>query len=139
MTTYENRAATSTTDDDTSPAGETETGTATRADAPDDGTPSEQPTGEPTTLTPGPLVPEDDAMDFRSRWEATQQGFVDDPRTAVTDADKLVSEVLQRLSTTFEQQHHELERQWSDGEPSTDDLRAALQRYRTFFERLLTI
>ncbi|HWL96758.1 MAG TPA: hypothetical protein VNP20_05390 [Nocardioidaceae bacterium] len=87
----------------------------------------------------GPLVPEDAAMDFRSRWEAVQQGFVDDPRTAVTDADRLVGDVLARLSRTFEEQHHDLERQWSDGEPSTEDMRTALQRYRTFFDRLLTI
>lgn len=96
-------------------------------------------TGAPPAATAGPLVPEDAAMDFRSRWEATQQGFVDEPRTAVTDADRLVADLLQRLSTTFEDQHHELERQWADGEPSTEDLRTALQRYRTFFERLLTI
>lgn len=87
----------------------------------------------------GPLIPADVAMDFQSRWEAVQQGFVDDPRTAVTDADRLVGHVLQRLSTTFEDQHHNLERQWSDGEPSTEDLRGALQRYRTFFDRLLTL
>jgi len=78
-------------------------------------------------------------MDFRARWEAIQQGFVDDPRSAVSDADALVGEVLQRLSTTFENQHQELERQWADGEPSTEDLRGALQRYRDFFDRLLAI
>lgn len=94
---------------------------------------------DPGAETTGPLVPEDVQMDFRSRWEAVQQGFVDDPRTAVTDADRLVGDVLQRLSTTFEEQHRDLERQWSDGEPSTEDLRGALQRYRTFFDRLLTL
>jgi hypothetical protein len=86
-----------------------------------------------------PLVPGDAAVDLKARWEAIQQAFVDDPRRAVTDADALVSELLQRLSTTFEDQRQGLERQWSDGEPSTEDLRTALQRYRDFFERLLTI
>lgn len=85
------------------------------------------------------LVPEGEVMDFRARWEAIQQGFVDDPRSAVSDADALVGEVLQRLSTTFENQHQALERQWADGEPSTEDLRGALQRYRDFFDRLLAI
>jgi len=78
-------------------------------------------------------------MDFQARWEAIQQGFVDNPRTAVTEADTLVADVLQRLSATFENQHQELESQWSDGEPSTEDLRGALQRYRDFFDRLLAI
>jgi hypothetical protein len=86
-----------------------------------------------------PLVPADAVVDFRARWEIIQQGFVDDPRSAVTDADTLVGDLLERLSSTFDQQHQGLERQWSDGEPSTEDLRAALQRYRSFFQRLLTI
>jgi hypothetical protein len=57
----------------------------------------------------------------------------------VTDADKLVGDVLQRLSATFDQQHQSLEGQWSDGEPSTEDLRGALQRYRAFFDRLVSL
>lgn len=93
----------------------------------------------PATPGEGRLVAEDAAMDFQARWEAIQQGFVDDPRTAVTDADTLVADVLQRLSTTFENQHQELESQWTNGEPSTEDLRGALQRYRDFFDKLLAI
>lgn len=111
----------------------------TAADTAHDDAPVAEHDGANASATSGPLVPEDAAMDFRSRWDATQQGFVDEPRTAVTDADKLVADVLQRLSATFEAQHAELERQWSDGEPSTEELRTALQRYRTFFERLLTV
>ena len=86
-----------------------------------------------------PLVPDDIAVDFKARWDVIQQGFVDDPRNAVTDADKLVGDVLERLSSTFDQQHQSLEGQWSNGEPSTEDLRGALQRYRAFFDRLLTL
>jgi hypothetical protein len=86
-----------------------------------------------------PLVPADAVVDFRARWEVIQQAFVDDPRSAVTDADTLVGDLLEKLSSTFDQQHQALERQWSDGEPSTEDLRSALQRYRSFFQRLLTI
>lgn len=86
-----------------------------------------------------PLVATSDAVDFKARWDVVQQGFVDDPRSAVTDADKLVGDVLDRLSNTFDEQHRTLEGQWSNGEPSTEDLRSALQRYRAFFERLLTI
>ncbi|GAA1643433.1 hypothetical protein GCM10009744_37120 [Kribbella alba] len=92
-----------------------------------------------TTTDADPLVPGEAAVDFKARWVVIQQGFVDDPRTAVTDADRLVGDVLQRLSTTFDEQHTGLERQWNDGEPSTEDLRSALQRYRAFFERLLTL
>jgi hypothetical protein len=85
------------------------------------------------------LVAQDVAVDFRTRWQVVQEGFVDDPRNAVSEADRLVDELLKRLSETFDQQHHGLEEQWSDGEPSTEDLRRALQRYRAFFQRLLAI
>jgi hypothetical protein len=85
------------------------------------------------------LVSREAAMDFKARWEAIQQGFVDDPRSSVSDADSLVSDVLQQLSNGFDEQHRQLEGQWNNGEPDTEDLRSALQRYRDFFDRLLTI
>jgi len=108
--------------------------------------PTTEPAGEqrstdnaPEVSPDDPLVPDDMVVDFKARWDVIQQGFVDDPRNAVTDADKLVGDVLERLSSTFDQQHQSLEGQWSDGEPSTEDLRGALQRYRAFFDRLLTL
>ena len=57
----------------------------------------------------------------------------------MTEADKLVDDVLKRLSESFERQHQDLEKQWSDGEPNTEDLRGALQKYRAFFPRLLAL
>lgn len=95
-----------------------------------------------TTAVPSadePLVAEESVVDYRARWEVIQQGFVDDPRKAVTEADTLVDDVLKNLSDSFERQHQGLEQQWSGGEPSTEDLRSALQRYRAFFQRLLTL
>lgn len=86
-----------------------------------------------------PLVAQDAAVDLRARWEAIQQGFVDDPRAAVSDADALVRDLLDRLSTTFEDQRQGLEEQWNDGEPDTEQLRSALRRYRDFFDRLLSL
>ena len=86
-----------------------------------------------------PLLRADLTSDLQGRWTTIQQGFVDDPRNAVSDADGLVSEVLQRVQDSFTEQQHTLESQWNDGEPSTDDLRMALQRYRAFFRRLLEV
>lgn len=86
-----------------------------------------------------PLVADEAAVDYRSRWEVIQGGFVDDPRNAVTEADKLVDDVLKHLSDSFDNQHRGLEEQWSSGEPDTEALRSALQRYRAFFQRLLTL
>ena len=75
---------------------------------------------------------------FGARWQAVQVEFVDAPRRAVEDADQLIVEITDRLLDQFRQQRAELERAWTSGEEvSTEDLRLALQGYRSFFERLL--
>jgi hypothetical protein len=85
----------------------------------------------------GPLLA--DADGFQSRWEEIQVRFVDEPRGAVEDADALVATVMQRLAESFAQERERLEAQWGRGEDiSTEDLRVALQRYRSFFQRLLS-
>ena len=82
-------------------------------------------------------VPHDSVVDFRSHWVVIQQGFVDDPRSAVRDADSLVGDVLETLSATVEEQRRHLEDQWSHGESDTEELRLTLRRYRDFLDRLL--
>jgi hypothetical protein len=104
-----------------------------------------EPTAATTTGTTGtsgvddaaPLLP--DGEGFQSRWEEIQVRFVDEPRGAVEDADALVATVMQRLAEGFAQERERLEAQWGRGEDiSTEDLRIALQRYRSFFQRLLS-
>src|ERR1700760_2322033 len=84
------------------------------------------------------LSPSEDNAEFQRRWEQIQTGFVDEPRQTVEQADELVAEVMQRLAEGFATERERLEQQWGRGEDvSTEDLRIALQRYRSFFERLL--
>jgi hypothetical protein len=84
------------------------------------------------------LLPDDAAKGFGERWEEIQTSFVDEPRTSVEAADQLVAEVMQRLAESFARERSDLEQQWDRGEDvSTEDLRVALQRYRSFFQRLL--
>jgi hypothetical protein len=46
---------------------------------------------------------------------------------------------MQELAAGFSRERESLEGQWSRGEEvSTEDLRVALQRYRSFFRRLLS-
>ena len=81
-----------------------------------------------------------EAVGYRTQWDAIQTGFVDEPRKAVQEADALVSLVIKRLSEVFGEERASLERQWGKGdEISTEDLRVALRRYRSFFERLLAL
>jgi len=87
-----------------------------------------------------PLFPETETTNFRSRWTDVQTAFVDEPRRAVEQADGLVAEVVKRLATSFADERAKLEGQWGRGDDvSTEDLRLALQRYRAFFDRLLSV
>jgi hypothetical protein len=87
-----------------------------------------------------PLFPTGEAETFRSRWMEAQTSFVDEPRSAVEQADNLVAEMMKRLAQVFADERGKLEEQWSRGDDiSTEDLRVALQRYRSFFDRLLQV
>ena len=115
--------------------------------------PSKQPEGpklvkslEPETLDgaaasqPMPLFSEPEMGDFRSQWSKLQSGFVDEPRRTVEDADKLVAAVMQRVAEGLANDRSGLEKQWDRGNNvSTEDLRVALQSYRSFLERLLKL
>lgn len=95
------------------------------------------PAKEPET---GPLFTNGEAGDLRARWDAIQVGFVDEPRRAVEQADNLVAGTMKRLAEIFAEERRNLESQWDKGgDVSTEDLRLALRRYRSFFGRLLSI
>jgi hypothetical protein len=81
-----------------------------------------------------------EANELRARWDGIQVAFVDEPRKAVQEADALVSATIKRLAEIFADERQKLEQQWDRSENvSTEDLRVALQRYRSFFARLLAI
>jgi hypothetical protein len=87
-----------------------------------------------------PLFHDEELAGYRTRWGGIQTGFVDEPRRAVTEADALVSELTTRLTQGFAEERRQLEGRWDKAENiSTEDLRQAMRRYRSFFERLLTI
>lgn len=78
--------------------------------------------------------------DLRAQWTNVQASFVDEPRRAVEDADKLVASAIQQIQEGFKGRRTTLEKQWSGGkEASTEDLRVALQHYRAFFDRLVSM
>ena len=87
-----------------------------------------------------PLFESGEAQRFRSQWEKIQIGFVDEPRSSVEQADELVATVIKRLAEVFAEERNKLERDWDKEEgKSTEDLRVALRRYRSFFDRLLAV
>ena len=95
------------------------------------------------TVGNAPLFDEAAGQKLRGRWQEIQTGFVDEPRNAVEKADALVAEVLKHLTDTFARERDELEASWArtegeQGETNTEELRLAIQRYRSFFDRLLS-
>jgi hypothetical protein len=112
---------------------------------------SDNPTDKPGADKPGadkpgtegeqlsPLFAQDVATEYRARWVVVQQGFVDDPRRAVQEGDELVTQVMRNLAETFSKERTALEGQLGESDKaSTEMLRVALRRYRSFFERLLS-
>ena len=84
------------------------------------------------------LLESEESAHLRTRWNEIQGKFVDEPRPAVQQADALVSEVIEKITQMFANEHSSLESQWNQGnDVSTEDLRKALQRYRSFFNRLV--
>lgn len=87
-----------------------------------------------------PLFPSEELSGLRSRWKEVQTAFVDEPRKAVEQADGLVASAMKRLAEVFANERAGLEKQWDRGDSvSTEDLRVAMQRYRNFFDRLLSV
>ena len=87
-----------------------------------------------------PLFPSNELEGLRTRWKEIQTNFVDEPRKAVEQADGLVASAMKRLAEVFADERSNLEKQWDLGDQvSTEDLRVAFQRYRSFFDRLLSV
>ena len=86
-----------------------------------------------------PLFSSSEADRYRDQWTNVQSEFVDQPREAVEQADRLVADLMQSLAAQFSDTRTGLESQWNDTDDvSTEDLRVAMTRYRSFFERLLS-
>jgi hypothetical protein len=96
---------------------------------------------------------------FSGQWHSLQSGFVDDPKGAVTEADILVSSLMQTRGypvADFNQRAadvsvdhprvvanyrsaHEVALRLGKGEASTEDLRTAMIHYRSLFEELVQV
>ena len=87
-----------------------------------------------------PLFERDEAEQFRAQWLDIQSRFVDDPSISVEDADELVASIIKNITRNFADKRMALETQWKSGDDvSTEDLRVTMKRYRSFFDRLLTL
>jgi hypothetical protein len=106
--------------------------TASRAETSDD------PQADNGARQPTTLIPPERAESYNSRWNELKSEFVDEPRGAVRGANELVGEVLDELEELFRSQRADLEHGLDSEQTTTEDLRQALGRYRSFFDRLLS-
>jgi hypothetical protein len=84
------------------------------------------------------LIEPERAESYNSRWKELKGEFVDDPPGAVRGANALVGEVLDELEELFRRQRTDLEQGLNSEQTTTEDLRQALRRSRSFFDRLLS-
>ncbi|MGW3306171.1 hypothetical protein ACWDG9_06230 [Streptomyces sp. NPDC001073] len=89
----------------------------------------------------GSLLPHDESDKFSLRLQHAVTGFVDEPRSAVEEADHVLEEVAARFTEAVTKRRATLHGSWeskgSDGADDTEQLRLALRDYRELTERLL--
>ncbi len=95
---------------------------------------NKNPAGQNTMDSETTLFPADDVARYRDEWRAVQAGFVDDPRSAVRDADKLLEQVVDEFTSRLADRRTALSA--GDGH-ETEDLRQALRSYRSLFDQLI--
>lgn len=87
-----------------------------------------------------PLFKNHEAEQFRAHWLKIQSYFIDNPHASVRAADELVAIVIENITTTFTNKRTSLENQWKRRDKaSTEELRIVLKRYRSLFNRLLSL
>lgn len=82
------------------------------------------------------IWPETTINEMRTRWQAVQSRFDDDPAAVTGEMRMLVGEAVQAVSAALADRQRELD-DWSRGGHDTEQLRLAVQRYRDFYEFLL--
>ncbi|MEH0821358.1 MULTISPECIES: hypothetical protein [unclassified Micromonospora] len=98
---------------------------------------AERPTPGAVPADAATLFAPEAAQGFRDRWRDVQLRFVDDPRAAVGEAESLVEEAIEALSTALREQRTRLGAWQESGSTDTEQLRVAVRGYRDFLDRVL--
>jgi sRNA-binding protein len=94
----------------------------------------------PTGVVSVKPFPPERISEFRTRWSRVQELFVEDPRRSLEQAGANVQDVIRELGASFARERSDLERRMAGGDSvSTEELRVALRRYKSFFDRILTL
>ncbi|MER6266058.1 hypothetical protein [Streptomyces sp900105755] len=89
------------------------------------------------------LMPSEECGQLERRLQHAVTGFVDEPRTAVEEADRAVEEISARFTDAVDRRRRTLRGSWQSadanrpGSADTEQLRLALREYRELADRLL--
>jgi hypothetical protein len=89
------------------------------------------------------LMPREECGQLERRLQHAVTGFVDEPRTAVEEADRAVEEISARFTDAVDRRRRTLRGSWQSadanrpGSADTEQLRLALREYRELADRLL--
>jgi hypothetical protein len=89
---------------------------------------------EPELTLASPVA--DDSTSADARWHEILAMFVDDPRSSVELAAGLVDDSAEALVTFVQERQHALLSAWQGDDAGTEEMRIALQQYRTFWNRI---
>jgi hypothetical protein len=82
------------------------------------------------------LWDDDYAQNVRDRWRDLQLRFIDDPHLVADEAERVVDETVEVLTAHLNKFKEELGT-WRANPSDTEELRAAVYRYRDFLNRLV--
>jgi hypothetical protein len=92
------------------------------------------PDAEPGPTRAAPVA--GDCTSPNARWHEILAMFVDDPRSSIELAASLVDDSAEALMTSVKERQHALLSAWQGDDAGTEEMRIALQQYRTFWNRI---
>ena len=100
--------------------------------------------GSPSLVSAAFTVPESvtesqlavNAASARGPWNEVQAMFVDDPRASIEQAAGLVDDRVEALIQSLRERQRSMQSAWWADDAGTEELRVALQHYRTFWNSL---
>jgi len=106
------------------------------ADGPDADTPAavSVPVAEPELTPASPVA--SDTTGSSAHWHEVLAIFVDDPRSSTEQAAALVGDSVELLVKSVRERQHSLLSTWQAEDAGTEEMRTAVQHYRTFWDRL---
>ncbi len=102
--------------------------------------PNEMPGSVPGNNAGLPSFSQEELGELQSRWKAIQVQFVDEPCSAVEQAEAFVAETSERVKQMLVDKQKVLGQQWlNHDEVTTEELRVIMQDYRTLLNQMLKL